>query len=130
MPRMWAMNRPTLRISMGRSLGPTTISATTPTITKSRIRPSGNMCQGSRASRSPFGPAAGNSANDLIFFGVRMSEGLGGGRRRCRLITLQAVAERADALGGVTHKAGELAAPAEQQKHHDRHDQPVNGAET
>src|SRR5579859_2770179 len=113
MPRMWAMKRPTLRIRIGRSFGPTTISATTPTIRKSRIRPSGNM----RRQRS---------AGDGVFFRLRMRQRLARGRRRGGVVpSLETVTEGADPFGGVTHDTGNLSPATEHDHQKQAQDQQV-----
>ena len=91
----------------GRSFGPTTIRATTPTIRKSKIRPSGNIAVGlSRRSAATIASLlSGRSGPCRLGKGERLDAAL------VVLVALQAVSEGADALGGVAHQAGKLPRP-------------------
>src|SRR5688572_21349141 len=122
MPRSLAMNWPNRRSSTGRSFGPTTINATMAMTMSSVMPTSGSMGRWPNEKRRPHqGGRRGLplqcalSAARAVFLvlGKRLL-GLVG-----RLFALQAVAEGADALGGVAHKAGDLAAAAEQQRRRD-----------
>src|SRR5579862_2699805 len=102
---------PAVRISLGRSFGPTTTSATT-----SRMR----MWLQLKRSNTVV-PSAADGV--LLFVGSLGVDGLGILRR------VQAFAEAADALGEIAHQIGQLAAAAEQQQHDRRQDQNVPDAQ-
>src|ERR1700691_3284075 len=131
---------PAVRNTAGSSLGPITISATTP-ISRNSVQEISNMEIPGPFSRHagigagcPRSPAAGASGHLGAGLGTRfhhvaglMVEGLNGriGVRRASLFLRHALLEGFDAFGDVAHHVRNLAAPAEYQEQHGADDQPM-----
>src|SRR6202167_2357049 len=131
---------PAVRNTAGSSLGPITISATTP-ISRNSVQEISNMEIPGPFSRHagigagcPRSPAAGASGHLGAGLGTRfhhvaglMVEGLNGriGVRRVGLFLRHALLEGFDAFGDIAHHVRNLAAPAEYQEQHGADDQPM-----
>src|SRR5262249_50033867 len=123
---------PAVRISRGRSLGPTTTNATT-RMTRSSLQAISNILFSHRHGRSRRGRtrARGSGSAVLDLFGL-----LGFGRllfigKGLRILRVfQAFFEVAYPVREIAHQPGDLAAAAEQQRHHHDQDQPVPNAKT
>src|SRR5580704_4674422 len=130
---------PAVRNTAGSSLGPITISATTP-ISRNSVQEISNMEIPGPFSRHagicagrPRSPAAGASGHLGAGLGARlhhiaglMVEGLNGRiARRVGLFLGHALLEGFDAFGDIAHHVRNLAAPAEYQKQHGADDQPM-----
>src|SRR6202041_3253342 len=135
---------PAVRNTAGSSLGPITISATTP-ISRNSVQEISNMEIPGPFSRHagicagrPRCPAAGASGHLGAGLGTRlhyvaglMVEGLNGrvGGRRVGLFLGHTLLEGFDAFGDIAHHVRNFAAPAEYQEQHGADDQPMPDTE-
>src|SRR6185503_7121978 len=136
MRRTLFMVRPTVRSTAGNSLGPITMSAMTP-MTTSSPQPMSNMDQPTPAAAAGFArfkaAAKLSGANALgapLGLGLcrragRMVDALGRLGFRRFFFLGHALFEGLDALREVAHQRRDFSAPAEQDHHHQQHDDPM-----